>query len=135
MADRITKTQRSQIMAAVKSKNTTPELAVRKAVRAIGIGYSIHSAKLPGCPNIVMPKRRQAIMVHGCWWHGHTCMHGARVPKSNTAYWTAKINGNKTRDRRMLRALRRLGWKVLVVWECQIREVEKLKVRLRRFLS
>ncbi len=109
-------------MRAVKSRDTAPERAV---VEALGRGsrfkLELHDACLPGAPDIVIRSRKVALFVHGCFWHGHTCKRGSRVPKTRRAYWTAKIAGNQARDRRTRRRLRRLGWRVYTVWECQLK--------------
>lgn len=122
-------------MAAVKSKNTTPEMAVRRLAHSLGYRYRLHYAGLTGKPDMVFPVRRAVIFVHGCFWHGHNCKRGARVPKTNTAYWKAKICGNVTRDVVNINAIRSDGWRVLVIWECQTKDQERLKRVLRRFLE
>lgn len=107
-------------MGRVQSRDTTPELTVRRALHALGYRYTLHGGKLPGKPDLVFPARRLAVFVHGCWWHGHDCARGARVPKSNVAYWRAKIARNVARDRRTLAELRKAGWRAVVVWECSL---------------
>jgi DNA mismatch endonuclease (patch repair protein) len=134
MTDRLTKSQRSACMRAVKGKDTTPERIVRSILHRLGCRFSLHRADLPGSPDIVMPARRRIVLVHGCFWHGHHCPHGRRTPTTNTAYWRAKIQRNRARDRRTLEALRRAGWRAMVVWECQLRRVEQLRPRLDAFL-
>ncbi len=113
--------QRAAVMRAVKSANTAPELAVRAACRALGAGYRLGGWNLAGKPDLVMPGRRLAVFVHGCFWHGHACARGARPPKTNAAYWTAKIDRNRARDARALQTLALAGWRTLVIWECEIR--------------
>jgi DNA mismatch endonuclease (patch repair protein) len=129
--------ERSAVMRAVKSRDTTPERAVRAAARALGYGrrYRLHGAHLPGKPDVVFGALRKAVFVHGCFWHGHDCKRGARQPKHNGAYWRAKIAHNRVRDAETQRALRREGWKALVVWECETRDEARLAARLARFLS
>ena len=105
--------ERSAIMRAVKSGNTAPELAVRKLLREFAPGYRLHRADLPGKPDIAYLGRRLAIFVHGCFWHGHDCARGARMPKTNAAYWRAKIARNRARDAAHLEALAALGWRML----------------------
>lgn len=122
-------------MRAVRSKDTKPELAVRKAIRALGIGYRLHGAHLPGRPDIVFKGRKKVIFVHGCYWHGHDCKRGSRIPKSNTAYWTAKIERNRARDREVSSKLQETGWSTLTLWECQIRDPAILDEALRNFLE
>ena len=113
--------QRSAVMRRVKGRDTSPELAVRKALRAAGIGYRLGGAGLPGRPDVVMKGRRTAVFVHGCFWHGHDCARGSRKPKANADYWNAKIARNRARDVRVEGELKALGWRVLTVWECDLR--------------
>jgi DNA mismatch endonuclease, patch repair protein len=117
MADRLSVEQRSRLMARIRSKDTQPELVVRRLLHARGYRYVLHDRRLPGTPDLVFPARCKVIFVHGCFWHGHRCGRGFR-PIANAAYWAAKIDANKARDRRQRRALRRLGWEVLEVFEC-----------------
>lgn len=131
----MTSPERSAIMRAVKSRDTSPELAVRKLLTAMGYRYRLHLRKLPGAPDIVFPSRKKAIFVHGCFWHGHDCKRGARIPKRNAEYWREKIRRNRLRDRRNLRALDKGGWRIAVVWECQIRNVQVLTRRLNELLN
>ncbi|HZV84074.1 MAG TPA: very short patch repair endonuclease [Brevundimonas sp.] len=119
--DVFTADKRSAVMRQVKSRDTAPELAVRRLLRASGIGYRLGGAGLPGRPDVVMKGRGVALFVHGCFWHGHDCSRGARKPKTNADYWTAKIARNVSRDAANDAALRALGWRVIVVWECAIR--------------
>jgi DNA mismatch endonuclease (patch repair protein) len=116
--DVFTPEQRSAVMRRVKGRDTGPELAVRRILRAAGIGYRLGGAGLPGKPDLVMKGRRTAVFVHGCFWHGHDCPRGARQPKANAAYWTAKIDRNRARDGAALAALQAAGWRVVTVWEC-----------------
>ncbi len=122
--------ERSAIMRAVKSENTTPELAVRKLLRAFAPGYRLHRADLPGKPDIAYIGRRLAIFVHGCFWHGHDCARGARSPKTNAAYWREKIARNRARDAAHREALASLGWRVLTVYECELKDADALRRRL-----
>lgn len=116
-------------MRAVKSRNTRPERLVRQFVRDLGQTYRLHAATLPGKPDLVFPKPRKAIFVHGCFWHQHTCKRGNRRPATNRSYWLAKLARNVSRDRTNARLLRRLGWKVLIVWECQIGTTARQRIR------
>jgi DNA mismatch endonuclease (patch repair protein) len=136
MVDVFTPAERSRVMAAVRSKNTTPELLVRRLVHRMGLRFRLHSKALPGSPDLVFPSRRRAIFVHGCFWHGHTCGR-CRIPATNRGFWKKKLSANAERDRRALRRLRRLGWKVLVVWECQTVPLkrDRLTARLARFFD
>ena len=122
-------------MRAVKSRDTGPELAVRKLLRAFAPGYRLHRADLPGKPDIVYGGRRLAIFVHGCFWHGHDCARGARAPKQNAAYWQAKIARNRARDARHLAALAALGWRAEVVFECELRQPAVVARRLQALLD
>lgn len=122
-------------MRAVHSKDTTPELTVRRLLTALGYRYRIHAATLPGVPDVAFPSRRKAIFVHGCFWHGHACKRGAREPKSNVDYWRRKIQRNRERDARALAALQLSGWQVLVVWECETGNRSWLADQLRDFLG
>ena len=122
--------ERSAVMRAVKSRDTTPELAVRKILREFAPGYRLHRADLPGKPDIAYPGRRLAIFVHGCFWHGHDCPRGARMPKANADYWRAKIARNRARDAATLEALKAMGWRTAVVYECALRDREALRARL-----
>lgn len=137
MADRFTTAERSDVMRAVKSGDTTPELVVRRLIHAMGFRYRLHGADLPGKPDIVLPRHGKAIFVHGCFWHRHACRAGQSTPATRLDYWQAKFDRNVVRDRSNLRKLRRLGWSVLVVWECQTgaRKIETLRKRLIRFLK
>ena len=134
--DTFTGPQRSQIMAAVKSKDTAPELTVRRMVHALGFRYRLHVRDLPGTPDMVFPRLRKIINVSGCFWHMHRCGR-CRIPKSRRQYWTAKLNRNAARDKTNHRLLRRAGWRVLVVWECQTRTAfsDRLRARVAAFLG
>ena len=123
-------------MRKVKAQNTSPEVAVRKLLRAAGkTGYRLHRRDLPGKPDIVFTGRKLAIFVHGCFWHGHDCERGGRVPKSNREYWVNKIARNKARDGVDLDQLEKNGWKVLIVWECEIKNITVLSQRIDRFFQ
>jgi DNA mismatch endonuclease, patch repair protein len=122
-------------MQAVKSKNTGPELAVRRIAHRMGYRFRLHRPDLPGKPDLVFPRLHKAIFVHGCFWHGHNCVRGARTPKTNREYWTKKIERNQERDRAALAALKGSGWKVTVLWECRIRDEQSLHRRLDHFLT
>jgi len=121
-------------MRRVKSKDTTPELKVRKALTALGARYRLHRKDLPGNPDIVLPGRRLALFVHGCFWHGHDCARGARVPKQNRGYWTAKVGRNRARDAANRAKLEASGWRVETIWECQLKDAPVLEARLRKAL-
>jgi DNA mismatch endonuclease, patch repair protein len=133
-ADKFDTQQRSAVMRAVKSHDTTPERAVRKLLSARGYRYRLQRKDLPGHPDIAFPGRRAAIFVHGCFWHGHDCKRGARMPKANAAYWRGKIERNAARDVKTKTALETLGWRSLIVWECEIKSDAALEQRLIDFL-
>jgi len=122
-------------MRAVKSRDTGPELAVRALLWSIAPGYRLCRADLPGKPDIVYGRRRLAIFVHGCFWHGHDCARGARAPRNNAAYWSAKIARNRARDEANLKALAALGWRTIVVHECELRDRDALRARLGAALA
>ncbi len=122
-------------MAAVKSKDTRPELAVRRMAFALGYRYRLHSPKLPGHPDLVFASQRKIIFVHGCFWHGHTCRAGRNRPNSNVEYWNKKLDRNVERDRINIGLLEEAGWRVCVIWECETRNQDKLKATLEEFLS
>lgn len=126
--------QRSEIMRRVRSTNTRPEIAVRRVLRSLGLRFSIHRASLPGKPDIAIRDRGIVIFVHGCFWHGHKCPASV-LPRSNVAYWKLKQTKNMRRDRRNLRALRQAGWKVIVIWECQIGKTKTLVDRIARAMG
>lgn len=117
--------KRSEIMRAVRSADTGPELALRKALHAKGFRYRLNVKDLPGKPDLVFPKHRAVLFVHGCFWHGHDCPRGRRRPKTNAAYWQAKIARNVERDRETIAALQRHGWYVKISWECDLKDLPR----------
>jgi DNA mismatch endonuclease, patch repair protein len=135
MADVLTRAQRSFNMSRIRSKDTSPELFVRRLVHALGFRYRLHGAKLPGRPDLVFASRRKVIFVHGCYWHMHVCRWGSVTPKTNARFWQTKRRSNVERDRRNLRELGRLGWRVLIVWECSLRKPAHLERRIAKFLE
>ena len=132
MTDVYDPAKRSAVMRAVKSRDTEPELKVRRAAHAIGLRFRLGRDDLPGKPDLVFPGRRVALFVHGCFWHGHDCPRGARVPQANRAYWIAKIGRNIARDRVTLETLRSQGWKPAVIWECETKDAKTLPRLLAR---
>ena len=122
-------------MARIRGKDTKPELAVRRMVHAMGYRYRLHRRDLPGKPDMTLSGRRKIIFVHGCFWHRHKGCRLASMPKSRKKYWKTKLEGNRLRDRRNRYALKRMGWDVLVVWECQIRNSAALEKRIKKFLD
>jgi DNA mismatch endonuclease (patch repair protein) len=127
--------QRAAVMRAVKSRDTSPERAVRALLRSFAPGYRLHRKDVPGNPDIAYLGRKQAIFVHGCFWHGHDCARGARAPKANADYWREKIARNRARDAAHLARLDAQGWRALTVWECELKEKDTLEAKLRNFLS
>ena len=131
----MTSPERSAVMRAVKSRDTGPERAVRKILRELDPGYRLHRADLPGSPDIAYGRRKLAIFVHGCFWHGHDCKRGARLPRENADYWSAKIARNRARDAKALAELDKLGWRTLVVFECALKDPAALRARLAAALD
>ena len=126
---------RSEVMARIPSINTKPELLVRRLLTHLGYRYRLHRSDLPGKPDVAFISRRKAIFVHGCFWHGHDCKRGARVPKTNREYWTAKIARNKVRDAAALTGLAGQGWNCLTLYECELGDAAGLAQRLNSFLQ
>lgn len=133
--DTLTKEKRSEVMSRVRSKNTRPELAVRKLVKALGYKFRLHDKSLPGRPDLVFPNKRKAIFIHGCFWHRHGCANGQRLPKSRVGFWEEKLISNRRRDIHNLRRLNRLGWRYLIIWECRLRKPESIERKLVKFLQ
>jgi len=130
MTDRLTPEARSRNMSRIRGRDTGPERAVRSMLHRMGYRFRLHSRSLPGKPDLVLPRYGTVIFVHGCFWHRHRGCPFAYTPKSRTEFWKNKFRDNAARDRRVARELRTLGWQVLVVWECELRDVEQLSVRL-----
>ena len=126
---------RRKTMQAVKGKDTKPELFVRRLLYSLGYRYRLYRKDLPGKPDIVFPGRKKIIFVHGCFWHGHNCKRGAREPKTNVEYWRQKIARNKARDKEHKKKLKKAGWDVMVVWECQLKDENRLVGMLVTFLD
>jgi len=122
-------------MSSVRSKNTKPEIIVRKLLHAMGYRFRLHREDLPGSPDIVLPKYKTVIFVHGCFWHGHEGCPRAKLPKTNVDFWKEKIERNVARDRKDIKCLNALGWKPVVIWSCEVKHPDKLKERLKRELS
>ena len=133
MPDVFSKRKRSEVMRRIRSKDTKPEVRLRSALHRAGLRFRLHDSSLPGKPDIVLRKYRTAIQVRGCFWHGHSCIDG-HVPKSRRSYWKPKLASNKERDARNDRRLRRMGWSVLVVWECRCMTDKGLKKEVGRIL-
>ena len=132
---RVTVEARSAIMRAVQSRNTAPEMIVRRITHRLGYRYRLHQDNLPGKPDMVFSGRSKVIFVHGCFWHQHQCPRGARVPKTNQDYWLTKLQKNKSRDAKNQDRLHKLGWQVLVIWECQLSDEVALTERIQGFLQ
>ncbi len=126
---------RRRTMQAVKSVDTAPEIKVRKLLTSEGFRFRLHRKDLPGVPDVVLPGRKKVIFVHGCFWHSHSCARGKRTPKENSAYWIDKRKKNVKRDRLALRSLKQLGWETTVVWECELKKIEDVRIRLLNFLA
>ena len=122
-------------MQAVRSKDTGPEMVVRRIAHGMGFRYRLHRADLPGKPDLVFPARRKVVFVHGCFWHGHDCERGARQPKANADYWRTKIQRNRQRDRNSTEELKAKGWKALTLWECELRDTGAVRQRIYKFLG
>jgi DNA mismatch endonuclease (patch repair protein) len=125
---------RSENMRAIRGKDTKPEMAVRSLVHGLGYRFRLHRADLPGKPDLAFPARRKVIFVHGCFWHSHACKSGL-IPNSNREFWLPKLRRNKERDARNLDALAQQGWKVLVIWECELKDRRTLCPTVKRFLG
>jgi DNA mismatch endonuclease (patch repair protein) len=134
--DLYSKRRRSEIMSRIRDRNTRPEVRVRRALHALGFRFRIHRRDLPGSPDVVLPRWKTVVLVHGCFWHGcRKCDRGTRVPKTNTEFWLAKVAENRRRDRRVRRLLRVAGWRVVVVWACQTENADRLTRRLATLLG
>lgn len=133
--DNLSPQKRSERMGQVRGKNTKPELIVRRLVHSLGYHYRLHSRTLPGTPDLVFASRKKAVFVHGCFWHRHMDCRLASTPNNNSEFWSAKFEANKKRDARNIEELLRLGWKVHVVWQCQLKDSEALKKDLVAFLE
>lgn len=130
--DRISKEHRSWNMSRIKSSDTKPEIIVRSILHKLGYRFRLHRKDLPGKPDIVLPKYKTVILVNGCFWHRHPKCKYAYTPKTRTEFWLEKFRGNVTRDRQVRSDLRKLGWRVMVIWECKVKDTESLKHRLKK---
>lgn len=122
-------------MARVRGRDTKPEMLVRRMLHAMGYRYRVQASGVPGRPDVAFTRRRAAVFVHGCFWHGHHCARGSRVPRANAEFWRAKIARNRARDAEVVARLGTAGWKALVVWECELGDREEVAARLREFLG
>ena len=136
MADTLTPAQRRKCMSGIAGKNTAPEILVRRFLHRAGFRFRLHRADLPGKPDIVLPKYRAVVFVNGCFWHGHSgCKKGRTMPVSHRRFWLAKISGNKARDAKSRRQLRKLGWRIYNIWECRITREETLPTLAQKILG
>lgn len=133
--DRVTADRRSEIMRRIRSKDTSIEMTIRRLVHGMGYRYRLHAKDLPGSPDLVFRGRRKIILVHGCFWHRHRKCPLSTTPKTRIDFWKEKFEKNISRDRRNLRELRKLGWSVLVVWQCEIKDKDKLEKKIRLFIE
>jgi DNA mismatch endonuclease (patch repair protein) len=134
MVDHVAPDRRSYIMSRVRTKDTKPELLLRRLLHRLGYRFRLHRRDLPGCPDVVFPSRRKVVFVHGCYWHGHHCRWG-KLPKSRLDYWGPKIEANRERDARHIRDLREVGWAALTVWQCELRRPDSAVQRVIDFLK
>jgi DNA mismatch endonuclease, patch repair protein len=135
VTDTFSREKRSEIMSKISRKNTSTEIAIRKIVFKMGYRYRLHVRELPGCPDLVLPKHKKIIFINGCFWHGHLNCNRSKRPKTNIDFWNKKIEGNISRDKIILGNLKKLGWRVLVIWQCQIKDQVIIKTILEDFLS
>jgi len=135
MTDRFDQVKRSEIMSHIKGKHTQPEKLVRSLLHRMGYRFRLHVGALPGKPDIVLPCHKKVVFVHGCFWHGHKNCKRATRPQSNAEFWNHKIDSNIARDRRNRKALLLHGWDILVIWQCQTKDLAALKERLAEFMN
>ena len=135
MTDLLSRSRRSANMSKIRSKDSAPEMLVRRLAFRLGYRYRLHAANLPGKPDLVFPGRKKVIFVHGCFWHQHRDCAEGRLPRSNTDYWVPKLTRNVQRDAESRARLRRAGWKALVIWECETKVEARLAAKLKKFLG
>lgn len=133
--DVLTPEQRRRCMASISGKNTKPELIVRKLLFSLGYRYRLHYSNLPGKPDLVFPSKRKVIFIHGCFWHRHDCSKGKSLPSNNSEFWQKKLSDNVIRDSKNISDLKKLGWDVLVIWTCELKNLELLAVNLHTYLQ
>jgi len=134
MVDIVDSATRSRMMSGIRGRNTKPEILIRSLLHGQGFRFRLDARDLPGRPDIVLPRYRAVVLVHGCFWHGHDCARGARVPKANRDYWVAKVARNRARDTAAREALVKAGWRVETVWECEMKDMATLEARARLWL-
>jgi len=133
----LTKAERSERMGRIGWKDTRPEMRVRRLVHGMGYRYRLHRRDLPGCPDLIFPRFKKALFIHGCFWHRHpdpSCKL-ARLPKSNLDFWLTKLEGNRLRDQRNQAALMALGWDYMIIWECELKDLKQIEIKLKMFLD
>ena len=135
MTDIVDVQRRSELMAGIRGKDTSPELAVRRIAHGMGLRFRLHNKNLPGRPDVVFPRHRLAVFVHGCFWHQHQACRFAQIPKSRVSFWKNKFAANVARDKRNIAALHGLGWRVLVIWECEVGNRRVVQDKLAAFVS
>ncbi|EAB2330837.1 DNA mismatch endonuclease Vsr [Salmonella enterica subsp. enterica serovar Cerro] len=135
MVDTLTPEERSGRMSRVRARDTKPEMKLRRLIHGMGFRYRLHRRDLPGKPDLVFPGRRSIIFMHGCFWHRHEGCGLARLPKSKRAFWSAKLEANKERDQKNISTLEAAGWRVLVIWECQLRDEGGVREVVKEFLT
>jgi DNA mismatch endonuclease (patch repair protein) len=135
MTDKVSSKKRSWMMGRIKSKNTAPELQLRKFIFSMGFRYRVHYKKLPGSPDIVFLGRKKVIFVHGCFWHGHPNCKASKLPETHIEFWKNKISSNQERDINNVKKLENMGWKVLIVWQCELKEISNMTDKIRAFLA
>jgi DNA mismatch endonuclease (patch repair protein) len=135
MVDTLTILQRQLCMSRNKGKNTSPELFIRKLVSLQKLRFILHKKDLPGCPDIIFPKRKKVIFINGCFWHRHSCKKGRSMPATREKFWQQKFKRTIERDKQNFKALKKLGWKILVIWECQTKRPEKITDKITSFLK
>ncbi len=133
--DPLSPQERSARMGLVRHRDTKPELAIRRLLHGMGYRYRLHSRRLPGHPDLVFSSRRKVVFVHGCFWHRHPGCSLARLPKTRKGFWVPKLEANRARDIRTRAKLTRLGWRSLVIWECEVRDTARIRARAQRFLG
>lgn len=133
--DRLSKKRRSEIMSRIRGKNTSPEMTVRSLVHRLGYRYRLHYKKLLGKPDLAFPGRKKVIFIHGCFWHSHENCPKGKLPKSNLGYWQPKIEKNKNRDLEITNSINLQGWKVLIIWQCELKRIEQVQDKIVRFLE
>ena len=133
--DTLKPSQRRICMSHNKGKNTTPELHVRRLAHSLGYRYRLHRRDLPGCPDLVFSAKKKVIFVHGCFWHRHSCGKGRSMPVTRKKFWQKKFEGTKARDAKNKRLLLKAGWRVLAIWECELRNEARVAAKIKRFLA